>query len=730
MGPLIPSGERLRRLLTLIILSACATYAQTPAVSGRCAATAVPNQVRVEGLTEQMGDILLSCSGSNPGSVLAGNLSVFLPVSITNRIDANNQTQDAVLSVDYGNGFVPTGIAGTVSGQIIAFNGISFTVPPSGSLNIKISNLRGNVYQLGSAPVQPIQAQLIFGTPVSILVNQSQLTVAFSQRGLFTTLYDRGNIRCAGSPLPASATLSNLFSTGTAFSSARVTEGFAAAFQPRGPGETNGTRFLIKYSGFPDGARLFLPDVIAGSDAASPTSAGDLGTPQQVGRYDASSGGLLLVRVPFADANGAGGMPVSLPAGPGPVSLNSAGEVALTAGAGYAVYEVAAADKTAVESAQIPTFVGLSDVTAPAVAQESVTFAPVGAGLTASITEPVPRFAALPPASDCSIVGDCGASYFPRLSVIPNPVQLTGIAGGAMTSAPGYIPLNNAGGGIMKWTASVSYASGTGWLTIDPQAGQNDASIRIWAKPQTLAAGTYQATVTINAGAAGSVDVPLTLTVQPAPAAPAPAPGGTATQPPAAPSVSISGVVNAASFEATPVVAGSLATVKGQKLNGSSVSVSFDGLPASLLYVGDEQINLRVPTGVAGRTSTTMVVTVDGAVSVPQLVPVAPAWPSVFANGVLNQDNSVNAPGIPARRGQVLQIFATGIPEGATVSAQIGNRHDLVPLYAGEAPTVPGVQQVNLAIPEDLPDAPTPLALCVQTAAQQYCSTSFPLVVQ
>ena len=603
MGPLIPSGERLRSLLTLIIFSACATYAQTPAVSGSCAATAVPNQVRVEGLTEQMGDIVLTCSGSNPGSVLAGNLSVFLPVSITNRIDANNQTQDAVLSVDYGSGFVPTGIAGTVSGQIVAFNGVSFTVPPSGSLNIKISNLRGNVYQLGTAPVQPIQAQLIFGTPVSILVNQSQLTVAFSQRGLFTTLYDRGNISCAGSPLPASFTLSNLFSTGTAFSSARVTEGFAAAFQPRGPGETNGTRFLIKYTGFPAGARLFVPDLIAGSDAASPTSAGDLGTPQQVGQYDASTGGLLLVRVPFADANGAGGMPVSLPAGSGPVNLNSASEVALTGGSGYAVYEVAAADKTAVESAQIPTFVGLSDVTAPAVAQESVTFAPVGASLTASTTEPVPRFAALPPASDCSIVGDCGAAYFPRLSVIPNPVQLTGISGGVMTSAPGYIPVNNAGGGIMKWTASVNYASGSDWLTIDPQSGQNDASIRIWAKPQTLAAGSYQATITVNAGAAGSVDVPLTLTVQPAPAAPAPspAPGGTATQPPAAPAVSISGVVNAASFEATPVVAGSLATVKGQKLKGSSVSVSFDGLAASLLYVDDGQINLRVPGGCRGQ---------------------------------------------------------------------------------------------------------------------------------
>jgi uncharacterized protein (TIGR03437 family) len=111
-------------------------------------------------------------------------------------------------------------------------------------------------------------------------------------------------------------------------------------------------------------------------------------------------------------------------------------------------------------------------------------------------------------------------------------------------------------------------------------------------------------------------------------------------------------------------------------------------------------------------------------------VPLSPAWPAIFGNGVLNQDYSANAPGTAARPGSVLQIFATGIPAGATVSAQIGNRRDVVPLYAGEAPDVPGVQQVNVAVPDDAAGPSTFVALCVATPAQQYCSTAHPLSIQ
>ena len=187
---------RLSRLLALVTLGISATYAQTQPVGGRCVVTAVPSQVRSEGITERTGDVLLECTGSNPGSLLTGNFSVYLPVNITNRVDATNRTLDAVFSVDYGAGFVPLGIPGQISGQIIAFNGVSVTIPPSGNIKLKISNIRANVSQYGSSVPQQILGQIISSSNASILVNQSQLVVAFSQPGLFTQLSTRGTITC------------------------------------------------------------------------------------------------------------------------------------------------------------------------------------------------------------------------------------------------------------------------------------------------------------------------------------------------------------------------------------------------------------------------------------------------------------------------------------------------------------------------------------------------------
>ena len=107
----------------------------------------------------------------------------------------------------------------------------------------------------------------------------------------------------------------------------------------------------------------------------------------------------------------------------------SVSTVPLTGGAGYAVYEVVDAGTIVRESAQFPTFIGLPQVTAAAVAQESVAPAPVSAVYTASTTAPIQRFAAVTPASDCALLGDCQAGYFPKLSVPATPIQLTVVDG-------------------------------------------------------------------------------------------------------------------------------------------------------------------------------------------------------------------------------------------------------------------------------------------------------------
>jgi uncharacterized protein (TIGR03437 family) len=374
------------------------------------------------------------------------------------------------------------------------------------------------------------------------------------------------------------------------------------------------------------------------------------------------------------------------------------------------------------ESAQFPTFVSVPNASAAAVTQESISYAPVSTVVSASMSAPVPRFAAVTPASDCALLNDCQAGYFPKLSIDPMSIQLTAIAGGAMTSPPGYIPVQNSGGGIMNWTASVSYTTGSGWLTLDNTSGENNRSVQVYAVPQGLAAGTYSAKIVIDAGpVAGNATIPVSLRVLPVPPPP---PTSTPTV------VTVNSVVNAATFAVTPLVPGSLGTLLGANLSGKLVSVTFDGSAATLLYVGATQINLQVPASLGSKTSATLVVTVDGSSSAPQTVALAPVWPAIFAHGVLNQDYTENTAGTAAKAGSILQIFATGIPASATVSVQIAGRKNLVPLYAGAAPGLTGVQQVNVMIPADLGAGATQLTVCVTAGSQQACSAAYPVVIQ
>jgi uncharacterized protein (TIGR03437 family) len=713
MGPLY---FRRRTVLyaSSVFFSWFAASAQTT-YSGRCQVTSSPPQVRSEGLTERLGDVTLSCTGGAPGSVLSSNLTLFLPVIVTNRIDINNQTRDAVVSVDTGTGFAPSPIPGQVLGNSISFNGLSFPAP-SGNITLKISGIRGAINKLASG------AQILMSISSSLPLNQSQVVVAYPQVSLSATLYDRG-ISCVGSPVPSTLSMTNLFAAGTAFASTRLTEGFAAAFETRQPGADNGVRFLVKYSGFPDNAHIYVPDAVAGSNAAVPTSGGDLGLQQAVGQYVPGSGTLVLVRVNGADSSGAGGFNVFPPQGSGPQTLDSVSEVTLTNGSGYAVYEVADTNTSTQESVQFPTFIAISKVTAPATAAESVSLAPVSTTAAASTSAPIIRFLATVPASDCNALGDCNAAYFPKLFVDSTPLVVTAVEKGIMTSPPAYIPIRNGGGGLLQWTAAINYQTGSGWLFMDYSSGIGNGSVRVWADAKTLTAGTYHASVTIDGGPAGTIILPLTLTVAAAPPPPPPPPVTT-------PSVTITSVVNAATFTQTPLVAGSLGTVMGKNFTGKNLAVTFDGTSATVFFANDSQINLQVPTSLASKTQANVVVTVDGTSSAPMAVSLAPAWPAVFAGGVLNQDGTVNSAAHPAKSGDILQVFATGIPNSTVISAQIGDHKDLVPVYAGDAPTVPGVQQVNLVVPSGTGAAASLILCATVTGGQQYCSTGYQLIVQ
>lgn len=216
--------------------------------------------------------------------------------------------------------------------------------------------------------------------------------------------------------------------------------------------------------------------------------------------------------------------------------------------------------------------------------------------------------------------------------------------------------------------------------------------------------------------------------------------------------VNIGCIANGASFLSGSVTAGEIVSIFGSGLgpatpaiwaldsNGrlastlDDVQVTFDGLPAPLLYVQDGQINAITPWELAGKTTTQMCVVYSG--NQQCVTPsVAAAAPAVFVTGqkggeagnavAVNQDGTLNSSASPAPVGSIISIYATGLgavspaqPDGAIVqlplpalvnTAQVNfvpadpQNTNSIPaevLYAGPAPfQVAGLYQINIRIP-------------------------------
>ena len=697
-----------------LLLAASGVIAQ-PVV---CTSSAMPPLIRAEGLAERVGDILLACTGT-PGNTLNANITISLNTNVTNRLSSSTALTGLVFTVDNGSGPQPVLTPPLLVGSTaFSYLGVNLVFSPQGALNMVFAGIRSNATQV------PLASSVVANISINnagIALTQTQVIVGTTKRGLYVN-YGNGTFICAqtGSPLPSEIGFANLIEAGTAFETSRITEGIADSFQPAS-GWANfhadsGERILIQYSGFPAGASLYVPDVISGSDTVQPTSAGDFGLSVSGGVYAPSkSGSLLLARVNGADANGAGGSPVYLPGAQnsGNVSFDSVSQLAMVNGAAYVVYEVVDSNPSAIEYATVPAFLGLApngDAT-PATTAEQVLFAPSSTVGMATSADPLPRFSPQDPPSDCIIIGDCDATP-PTLSVSPSTLNFT-----ASQGVDNYLSTNltiaNTGGGRISWTATMRYTSGTGWFTISPYFGVGNGTPEVWAGPRTMAAGTYTGTLTIDAGRAGVISIPVTLTL---------------TAPPAP---TIASVLNAASLMAGPVVPGSLTTVTGTLFTGKSVSAAFNSLPATVLFSNDTQINLEVPPGLTGQTTAQLVVTIDGLSTAPTTVNVAAFRPAIFNGGIVNQDGTVNSTSSGAPNGSVIAIWATGLSGTGAITGNIGGQNIATPYYAGPAPGLTGVQQVNLTIPNGAPPGPTQVYLCGTPAGgSPVCSAPVPLYIK
>ncbi len=692
----------MRGLFALVLFFPAVGLAQSNTLF--CAPTAAPVVVRSEGLSERLGEIILNCAGAPAGTVVSANLIAFLSVNITNRVSSSGAA-DIFLTVDTGTGPVPAPKPAEVtSARTVTFNGVQFTVPASGAATLRMSNLRGAVNGQGADSRQPIQVQLSSAGSTNLATPGSLLTVGIPSRALLAT-YASSGVRCVRSALPSELTMTRLFAAGTRFFSARITEGFVTAFETKTNLVDAGTRLVVRYAGFPEGTSLFVPDLVAGSSAMQPTAGGDLGTPQSPGQWAPSSAGsLLLARVQDAAADGSGGAPVFRPAGAaGQILLDSVKPVPLREGAGFAVYEMVDSHSSVRESAQIPTFYGLSSSGA-AIATEEILLAAVSADVTASTSAPVPRFAAVAPPPDCSALNDCDAAFFPHLSVTAQALDFRAIVNSAPIPKPVFI--TNTGGGVLNWTATVTYKSGSDWLLIENPGGFNNATLRLWAQPQKVTPGTYEAVLTIDAGPlAGSRSAPVTFTVT--------------ALPPVEPELLITTVANLADPALTALAPGGLARVRGAFPPGGELRVTLDSVPAALTLRAADVLEFRVPPELAGRSSTQLLVTAGNARSVLRTVPLAEIAPAIFPKGIYNVDNTLNSADHPAAPGGVFQVFLTGLlaPVPGRVEVRLHD-HIVTPLFAGSLGAYPGVDQVNVAIPDDLPAMVTEMSVCGFASSQ------------
>lgn len=216
------------------------------------------------------------------------------------------------------------------------------------------------------------------------------------------------------------------------------------------------------------------------------------------------------------------------------------------------------------------------------------------------------------------------------------------------------------------------------------------------------------------------------------------------------PVVGAGGVINAANGNGT-VAPGSLVSIFGSNLGASvaqadtiplstslgNVSVTFNGVPAPLLFVSSGQINAQLPwnvlqSGTAG--TATVVVTNNKQVSTAQTLQVGPFSPGIFAVGniavAINPDGSIAAPvgaipGINTRPAKIndplgLIILCNGLgavsPQAingaasldalrtatTTPTVLIGGQPAQV-VFAGMSPQFVGVNQINVAVPSGTP---------------------------
>jgi uncharacterized protein (TIGR03437 family) len=287
-------------------------------------------------------------------------------------------------------------------------------------------------------------------------------------------------------------------------------------------------------------------------------------------------------------------------------------------------------------------------------------------------------------------------------------------------------------GGSQGASFSATAASTGNWLAVSPASGAAPSTVQATVNPSGLNPGTYNGTVTVAGtnGATGSTTINVSLAI---------------TAP--LPTITSGGVTNAGSYVAGSISPGEIITIFGTALGPTTaagltldssgkvattlagVQVLINNFPAPLTFASDKQVSAVVPYELAPFVSASVIVKYLGQSSNGINVAVAATAPGVFsanstgtgpaaAVDATQGPTSLNGPGNPAARGDVITMYLTG--EGITSPAVTGRVTPgttpfTLPLLAptvlvdgvpatinfyGEAPLLTsGVLQINFVVP-------------------------------
>ena len=156
-------------------------------------------------------------------------------------------------------------------------------------------------------------------------------------------------------------------------------------------------------------------------------------------------------------------------------------------------------------------------------------------------------------------------------------------------------------------------------------------------------------------------------------------------------------VTNAASFQPITLAPASIATLFGPNLANTQLTLTDSANrahPITQSFANDTQINFLIPEN-AQTGPAILRVTRNGQTQSSAAMRLSKTAPGIFVNGPQ-----------PATPTGIVTLYATGLRALETITATVNNEPVEI-LYAGPQNQYPGLDQINLRLPPNLPAAPT-----------------------